>query len=296
MGVIPEGFQFPKGQDRASMQGSVVDENYFAVMNTPLVSGRGFTAGDKENSQPVAIVNQEFVKRYWPHEDPIGKRIRLADEKDKWRVIVGVARTGKYNFISEQPQPFVYVPFAQHPINRMVLFTETDGDPAALAGPVREAVHALDANQPVFNMRTMSSFYHTRAVSTPFMIIEIVVAMGMVGLTLAVIGLYGLVAYSVARRTREIGVRMAIGARQADVLGMVLKQGLGLALAGILLGGVVSAAMVKVLAAGLLGLAAPNAATFVLVPVLLLAVTLVSCYVPARRASRVDPMLALRYE
>ena len=294
--VVPEGYQLPKGQDSVSLLGSAVDENYFSVMNTPLVRGRAFNAEDKEGAPLVAIVNEEFAKSYWPNQDPIGKRLHLAEEKDKWRMVVGVTTTGKYIFISENPQPFVYLPFAQFPQTRMVLLTETYSDPAALAGPVREMVHTLDPNQPVFNMRTMSSFYHARAVSTPIFIMEIVAAMGMMGLTLAVIGLYGLIAYSVARRTREIGVRMAVGARQSDVLLMVLKQGLRLSLAGIAIGGLATLAVVRLLAAGLVGLATPNLATFALVPVLLLFATLVSSYVPARRASLIDPIRALRYE
>jgi predicted permease len=294
--VVPEGYQLPKGQESVALMGNVVDENYFSVMNTPLVNGRAFSANDKEGAPLIVVVNELFAKTYWPNQDPIGKRLRLAADKDKWRMVVGVAKTGKYVFISENPQPFLYLPFAQHPETRMVLLTETSADPAALAGPLREIVHTLDANQPLFNMRTMSSFYHTRAVSTPLFIMEIVAAMGMTGLTLSLIGLYGLVAYSVARRTREIGVRMAIGARRSDVLVMVLKQGLALAFVGIVIGGLVTAAGVRVLAAGLIGLATPNLLTFALVPVLLLLATLVSCYLPAYRASRIDPMLALRYE
>jgi predicted permease len=294
--LVPEGYQLPKGQDNVAPLGSAVDENYFSVMNTPLLRGRAFNADDKEGAPLVAIVNEQFAKDYWPNQDPIGKRLRLAEEKDKWRTVVGVTTTGKYIFISENPQPFVYLPFAQYPRTRMVLLTETYGDPAALAAPVREIVHTLDPNQPLFNMRTMSSFYHARAVSTPLFIMEIVAAMGIMGLTLAVIGLYGLVAYSVARRTREIGVRMAVGARRSDVLLMVLKQGLRLSLAGIAIGGLATLAGVRLLAAGLVGLATPNLATFALVPVLLLFATLASSYVPAHRASLIDPMLALRYE
>jgi macrolide transport system ATP-binding/permease protein len=294
--VVPEGYQLPKGQENVSLLGSGVDENYFSVMKTPLLGGRAFKADDKEGAPLVAIVNQQFVKTYWPNQNPIGKRLRLAADKDKWRMVVGVTGTGKYIFISENPQPFVYLPFAQYPRTRMVLLTETYGDPRTLAEPVREIVHTLDPNQPLFNMRTMSSFYHTRAVSTPLFIMEIVAAMGFMGLTLAVIGLYGLITYSVARRTREIGVRMAVGARRSDVLVMVLKQGLRLSLAGIAIGGLVTLAVVHLLAAGLVGLATPNLLTFALVPVLLLVATLASCYRPAHRASVIDPMMALRYE
>jgi len=295
---VPEGYQLPKGIINMSELGSVVDENYFDVMRTPIVSGRAFNADDKEGMPRVAIVNQAFAQKYWPDKDPIGKRLQL-DDKDHgnpWLQVVGVAKTGKYTFIGEEPTPFVYLPLAQNPRFRMVMFTETEGDPASVAGPLREIVHSLDANQPVFNVRTMTNFYQQRAIAVPLMIMEMVGAMGAMGLTMALIGLYGLVAYSVARRTREIGVRMAIGARQSDVLRMVLRQGLVLAVAGIGVGGLISVGVARAMAAGLVGLGTPNPATYVLVPLVLLVVTLASCYLPARRASRVDPMVALRYE
>jgi ABC-type antimicrobial peptide transport system permease subunit len=142
----------------------------------------------------------------------------------------------------------------------------------------------------------MQDFYQARAVSNMRIVVEVVGAMGGVGLVLALIGLYGLIAYSVARRTREIGVRMAIGARRADVLNMILRQGLTLAIAGICVGGLISIAVARVLATGLIGLGHPNAATYVIVPLVLLAVTLASCYLPAHRAARIDPNVALRYE
>jgi predicted permease len=295
---VPEGYQLPRGIVNMSELGSVVDEDYFSVMRTPIVGGRGFTADDKEGSPPVAVVNQKFAEKYWPNQDPIGKRLQLIDKEknNPWLEVVGLTLTGKYTYVGEPPTPFLYLPFAQNPQARMVMFTESQGDPAILGGPIRQIVHSLDANQPVFNMRTMSDFYQTRAIAVQRMIMETVGAMGMMGLTLALIGLYGLVAFTVARRTREIGVRMAIGARQSDVLKMVLRQGVALALSGIAFGGVVSIAVAKAMAAGLIGLGTPNPATYVIVPILLLLVTLASCYLPARRASRVDPMVALRYE
>lgn len=294
--VVPEGYQFPKGQVNASILAGAVDENYFDVMHTPLVGGRAFTATDKEGAPLVAIVNEQFAKTYWPNQDPIGKRLRIGSKKDEWLQVVGVTKTGKYTFLGEPPTSYLYLPFAQNQRTRMVLFSDSFGDPAALAAPLRELVHALDANQPVFNVRTFANFYQLRALAAPRMIMEMVATMGTVGLALALIGLYGLVAFSVARRTREIGVRMAIGARQSDVLRMVLRQGLMLAVAGIGVGGLISVAVARVLTAGLVGLGTPNPATYILVPVILLVVTLASCYVPARRAARVDPNVALRYE
>lgn len=294
--VAPEGYDFPKGQSTASILYSVVDENYFDVLQTPIVRGRAFTATDKEDSQAVVIVNEQFAKTYWPGQDAIGKRLRIDSKKDEWLQVVGIAKTGKYTYTGEPPMSFVYLPFAQNPRQNMYLMTNTYGDPGALAGPLRELVHTLNADIPVFNVRTMEDFYQIRAISIMRMIVEVVGTMGAVGLTLALIGLYGLVAYSVARRTREIGIRMAIGAARSDVLKMVLRQGLKLSVAGICIGGLISVVVSRALTAGLIGLGHANSATYIVVPVVLLLVTMVSCYLPALRASRTDPMVALRYE
>ena len=294
--VIPEGHQFPKGQVNAFILSSTVDENYFDLVHTAIVRGRAFTANDKEGAPLVAIVNAQFAKEYWPNQDPIGKRLRIDSKKDEWLQVVGETITGKYIFVGEPPTPAIYLPFAQNQRKSMVLFTETFGDPAVVVAPLREVVHTLDPNQPIFNVRTLEDFYQIRAISITRMIVEVVGAMGASGLALALIGLYGLVAYSVAQRTREIGIRMAIGAARTDVLKMILRQGLILAVTGIGVGGLISVAVSRALTAGLIGLGSPNPATYVLVPVILLLVTLASCYVPAFRASRVDPMVALRYE
>jgi len=293
--VTPEGYNFPKGQTEAQILTSVVDENYFGVMNTRLLRGRPFTASDKQGAPPVAIVNQEFATRYWPNQDPIGKRLRVGTKDNSWVEVVGVTQTGTYTFVGEPPSSFLYLPLAQNERTTVALFADTTADPSSLMGSLRQVVHSLDPDQPIFNVRTMADVYRQRAGVTR-MIMEIVGTMGMVGLSLALIGLYGLVAYSVARRTHEIGVRMAIGAVRADVLRMVLKHGLKLAITGIVIGGVISVATSRLLAAGLIGLGKPNPATYVAVPLLLLVVTLAACYLPALRASRVDPMKALRYE
>jgi putative ABC transport system permease protein len=293
--VIPEGYQFPKGEFSVGILTSSVDENYFPAMRIPITRGRAFTAHDDEKAPLVAIVNQQFAKTYWPNQDPIGKRLQLGSNKNRWLQVIGVTPTAKYAYLGEPATPYLYVPFAQNPQSRMAILTCTSIEPASLAMPLRQLVHSLDANEPVFNLMTLQDYIGSKN-QPVHMLVEIVATMGAIGLSLALIGLYGLVAYSVARRTREIGVRMAIGAHQNDVLKMVLRQGLLLSLIGIGIGGLLAAAVSKALVAGLVGLASASAAVYVIVPLLLLAVTLGACYMPARRAARVDPVAALRAE
>ena len=294
--VIPEGYQATKGQESVTLFYDVVDEHYFDTMKVGIVSGRAFTADDKADSTPVAIVNQEFAARFWPGQEPLGKRIRLDNGKGKFVQVVGVARNSKYLFIGEPQYRYLYLPFAQAGGTRMVMLTESAGDPALLAAPLREIVRSMDPNQPIYNVRTFGNFYKMRAIDTPLMITQMVVTMGLIGLLLALIGIYGLVSYSVARRTREIGVRIAIGADRTDVIKMVLRQGFVLACIGIGVGGVLSVVVGKALAAGMIGLGQPNPVTFIVVPLAVLLVTMAACWAPAWRASRVDPLRALRSE
>jgi len=294
--VVPEGYDFPKGQSTASTFTSVVDENYFDVMQVALVRGRSFKPTDKEGAPAVAIVNEQFAKTYWPGQDSIGKRLRIDRNKNEWFQVVGVAKTGKYTFAAEPPMSFLYLAYAQNPRKSMYLLTNSYADPAALTAPLRELVHTLDPDLPVFNVRTMEDFYQIRTIAIMRILVETVGTMGAVGLSLALIGLYGLIAFSVARRTREIGIRMAIGAARSDVLNMILRQGFKLSVSGICIGGLISVAVSRALTAGLVGLGHPNSATYLLVPILLFSVTMGSCYLPALRASRTDPMVALRYE
>jgi putative ABC transport system permease protein len=274
-----------------------VDEHYFGAMQIAVVRGRAFTPGDNGDSRRVAIVNEEFAKRYWPNADPIGKRLRLSDRPGTWMEVVGITKTGKYWWIAETPKPFLYLPFAQQERTRMTLLVETtNADAAFLAAPLRNVVGTLDVDLPVLDVQTYSSLYHERAIAVPLMIMQLVGTMGLLGLTLTLIGLYALVAYSVARRTREIGIRMAIGAGKSDVLQMVLRQGLMLSIGGIAVGGVASVAVARLLTATLAGVGTPNPATYAIVPAGLICLTMAASFFPARRASLVDPLVALRYE
>ena len=296
MTVIPDGYQPTKGQETVTVFGEAVDEQFFSTMRIPILHGRGFTAADKAETTRVAVVNEAFAKRYWPHQDAIGKRLRLNNRSGPMLEVVGVTATGRYIFISEAPTPYLYLPYAQQPRGNMTLLAETSGNAADLAAPLRDVVRSLDADLPIYNVRTLSSLYYQRTVSLLLLILQLVSTMGLIGLSLALIGLYGLIAYSVSRRTQEIGIRMALGARRMDVVRMVLRQGLLLSGIGVAIGIVASAGVRSLLAIGLVGLGVTSPAVLVLVPLALLVVTIAACYVPARRASLVDPVRALRYE
>ena len=295
--IAPEGFQFPEGRENVTVLSSGIDEHYFATLAIPLVQGRNFTEADDLAAPRVAIVNQQLAQHYWPNQDPIGRRIRLNDDEKTWVQIVGVAKTAKYLFIAEPPSDFVYLPYRQRKPQRMIMLTQSAGDPASLAAPLREVVRGLDVNQPIFNVRTMEELYRMRAVSVFNVLITMVGSMGLMGLGLAIVGLYGLVAYAATRRTREIGIRMAIGADRTTVLRMVLRQGVVLALVGLVVGLVASVGAGELLAAAFpQGNDQRDVLALVLVTPIVLAVTVLAAYIPARRASRVNPMQALRYE
>jgi putative ABC transport system permease protein len=240
-------------------------------------------------------VNQELAQHYWPGRDPIGRRFRLDSRDGPWVEIVGVAKTTKYIWFGEAPTDFAYLPLAQHPQSQMTLLAYSSGDPASLAEPLRQVVRTLDANQPVFGVRSYDEVYEYRAKSQPNMLIRTIGTMGLMGLLLAMVGLYGLVAYAANRRTREIGIRMAIGAARGTVLRMVLKQGLVLALIGIGIGLAASIGAERLLNS-MFESSGTDFVTYLLVAPVLLAITALAVYIPARRASRIDPMRVLRYE
>ncbi len=294
--VAPEGYQFAKGQESDNVMGNVVDENFFDTFRTPILKGRGFTAADKAGARRVGVVNEQFAKVYWPGQDPIGKRFRIGSAKGESVEVVGLAKTGKYLFLGESAMTFFYLPYDQSPKIAMTLLVESNGDPTDLAAPMQQLAHSFDPNLPVYNVRTLADYYEKRAITAPRMILRSVMAMGLTGLAIAMMGLYGLIAYTVTRRTAEIGIRIAIGAQRNDILRMVLRQGLTLGVIGVVVGSAISILAARAISAGLVGMATPNAATFIIVPFALMAITLVACYAPAFRASRIDPLIALRYD
>jgi predicted permease len=294
--VVPEGYQFPKGREKEIVFGGAVDAGYFSTMNVEIRLGRAFTEDDRSESRRVAIVNEQFARTFWPRQDPIGKRIRLDTPDGPVAEVVGVAKTGHYLLVNEAPASYVYLPYEQNPRARMTLIVQSDGDPALLAGPLRQAVRSLDANLPVYNLRTVATLYESRATGTWLQFFQMVGTMGFIGLLLAATGLYGLVAYTVSRRVKEFGIRVALGARRRDVVWLVERRGLLLATVGIAIGGALTAAAVPVLSAGFAGLGATPPAVYCIVPIGLLIVSAAASYVPAQRAARLDPVRTLRHE
>jgi predicted permease len=295
--IAPEGFQFPAGKDNATIFSSSVDEYYFDTIGLTILQGRNFRAEDTVGAPLVAIVNQQLAQHYWPDQDPLGKRFRLDEAGKPWVEVVGLAKTSKYLFIAEAPTEFVYLAYRQKPQQRMVLLARSAADPAGLVTPLRQVVRGLDADLPIYNVRTMEEFYRMRAISIFNVLLGTVGAMGLMGLGLSIVGLYGLVAYAASRRTREIGIRMAIGASRSTVLRMVLRQGIVLALVGLVVGLVASVGAGELLRAAFpSGNNQRDVVALLLVVPIVLAVTFLAAYIPARRASRVNPMQALRYE
>jgi predicted permease len=274
---------------------SSVAQKYFQTLDIPLLRGRDFTPQDREGTPGVAIVNETFAARYLPNQDPVGRRISLGGAQGPWLEIVGLARDSKYITVGEAPAPFVYQPLAQRHESGMVLLVRTAGDPAQFVAPVRGEVQALERNLPLTSARTMPellamSLFPARAGAI------LLGAFGLLALLLATVGLYGVMSYSVSRRTREIGIRMALGAGSGNVLRLVLREGMTLVAVGVLLGLVVAFAATRLLAGFLYGVSPTDPVAFAAIALLLSAVALVASLLPARRAAKVDPMIALRYE
>jgi predicted permease len=293
---VPDGFQMPRDREHFTSAIDTIDEGYFETMGIPILRGRGFLPSDTADAPRVAVVNDQFARHYWPGADAVGKRIRLDGPAGTPVEIVGVAQTVRYRETTESPTDFVYMPLAQHPVARMVLLLRSSGDPLQLVKPVKDVVRTLDPNMPMLETRTYEDLYRYHAVEGPRVAVEMVGTLGAVGLLLAIAGLYGLVAYNVARRTREIGIRIAIGAGPLDVLRLVMGKGLVLVGIGTVIGLAMGVAVEQLLNSMLFNAGGVDLTVYLIVVPAMVLVTMLAAYVPARRASRIAPTLALRCE
>jgi putative ABC transport system permease protein len=274
----------------------VATPDYFHTMGISITRGRAFTDQDKAGAPPVVMINEAFVRKHWPNENPIGKRIRFYGPLDRapWMEVVGVIEDVKHD-LNLPVTPEYYLPHAQDPWNSMVLVARTSVDPASLAGALRQQVWAIDKDQPVYDVKTMQEVRSGSVVLYSFSSVMLGI-FAVVALVLAAIGIYGVMAFAVTQRTQEIGIRMALGARTADVLKLVVKHGMKLALLGIVIGLAGSWALTRFIAKLLVGVQPTDLLTFSVVSLCLLVAAFIACYLPARRATKVDPLVALRYE
>jgi predicted permease len=291
MPASPEGY-VPQPHESMEVAEAPVGPNYLRTMEIPLVAGREFTQKDTDTSQPVAVVNQKFVDRYWPHQNALGKRI-YGD--GRWFTVIGIAHDASYYSLNEVPQPFLYLPILQDYSSSTTIHARVSGDPLAYTAAVEKTLHSLNADLPVYDestlkLRVQVASFGQRIAGT------FVGAFGLLALILAAVGIYGVISYTTRQRSHEIGIRMALGAQQNDVFRLVLGQGLRMIFAGLAIGLAVSFALTRFLRNILFGVGATDALTFVGVAILLCAAALLACYIPARRAMGVDPMVALRHE
>jgi len=276
----------------------LVSPDFFQALRVPLRRGRVFTDQDGPATMPVAVVDDEMVRRYWPNEDPIGKRLAFGappGEPTRWITVVGVVGHTKHEGLDADARVQLYLPYRQAGANAMAIAVRTTGDPLAAASAVRAAVHAVDRDQPLSQVRSMAELLEA-SVGQRRLSMLLLGLFSAIALVLSAVGIYGVMSYSVAQRTREIGVRMALGAARTSVLGLVLRQGVVLTLAGVAAGVLASLALNRLLASQLYAVRATDPATFLIVAALLTGVATLACLLPALRATRVDPVVALRQE
>ncbi|MFP5237996.1 MAG: ABC transporter permease [Acidobacteriota bacterium] len=289
--VMPQGY-VPRLHESMEVDRGSVGPGYLRVLRTPLLAGRDFTAADNTTAHPVAIVNRAFAERYWPGQNAIGKQIQVSGA---WRTVVGIAGNGKYRRLTKDPAPLVLMPLEQRYQSEVILHVRTAGDPLRLEHAVERTFHSLNANLPLFNVSTLKQSMQLGSI---FERVAVAFAgtFGLLALVLAAVGIYGVIAYTAKQRTREIGIRMALGASKWAILHQVLMQGMKLAVAGMICGAVVSLILTRFVRGMLYGIGSTDWITFSMVALLLCIVALVACLIPAGRAAAVDPMQALRTE
>jgi len=274
-----------------------ISTNYFRSMGIPILRGRDFSETDGEQSVPVAIISESMAARFFPGEDPLGQRIKRGSSTAEfpWSTIVGIAADVKHSALEKQSRPHLYFSYPQSPFGYMALVVRTSASPESLSVAAQNAVWAVDKDQPVVNVKTMEQYLSTAVAARRFNM-TLLAAFAVVAMVLATVGIYGVISYTVTQRTHEIGIRMALGAAQRDVLKLVFGQAITLAVIGVVIGVVASFALTRIMSSLLFGVTATDPITFVAIPLILAGVALGACFVPARRAMKVDPMIALRYE
>ena len=292
--ITIEGQPAPPGQAMHAHR-QAVTPGYFSVLRIPLLTGRAFTTADDASAPAVAIVTDALARNRWPNQSAMGRRFKLgqADSKDGWITVIGVARDIKQFGVRGGAAEGIYLPFAQSPPRTATIALRVAGEPTALAAPARRIIRSLDPELAVFGVESMPQTL-ARSIWQPKLQALLVGTFAVIALVLAAVGVYGVVSYAVAQRTREIGVRMALGAQRSAVLRLVLAQGVRLTLAGVVMGLAGSLAGARLLQGLLFGVGAHDPMTFTGVPVLLFMVAVIACYLPARRAASVDPAVALR--
>jgi predicted permease len=274
-----------------------ITPGYIHTTHVPMLQGRDFSEADADGRQSVILISESMAKRFWPNENPIGKRLTMSFSPETSKEVVGVVGDVKQDGVDvAQPIATLYVPFAQTPVHRSLsLVVRTSSAPTNLVSTVTNAVHQVDGEEPVSDVMTMDEILSGSLSQQRFNML-LLAAFAALALFLAAVGIYGVLSYAVKRRVQEIGIRMALGADRSDVLRMILGQGLRLALIGVCIGLVTAFALTRLMTSQLFEVTASDPMTFSCVPCLLVVVALAACYLPARRATKVDPMVALRYE
>jgi predicted permease len=287
----PEGYA-PKKDETLYARSTMVSPDYFHTMEIPLLHGRDFTSQDLQGRLPVVIINEELAERYWRGHNAIGERLMTAGE---WKTVIGIAQNSIYGSLNDSPSPFLYLPLSQYYSPQVTIHVRTAGDPLAAARAIESAVHKANGELPLFDVGTLKE--RIQAASTIQRVAGPAVGvLGALALVLAAVGIYGVIAYTTRLRTQEIGIRVALGAQRSDVMRLILREGAIVTFAGLLLGSGAALLLMRLLSSLLFGVSAADPATFLGIPLLLAAVIFIACYLPARRAMRVDPVIALRYE
>ncbi len=295
-GITVEGYTPPPNQPELQVDLRVASDDYFRAMQIPLVRGRFFNTSDRPDTQKVVVIDEKMANHFWPNDDPVGKRVRQGDDpKEPWYTVAGVVGIVKEYGLDTDTRMVVYFAQSQVPLTSMYLVARTTSAPSSLTGAISQQIHALDPDAPVYDVSTMQGRLSQSLARQRFAMLMLG-AFAAFAVILAAIGVYGVMSYLVTQGTRDIAIRIALGAQESNILRLVVRQGMTLAIIGIIAGVISAFALTRVMSALLFGVSATDAVTFAAVPAILAAIALLACYIPARRAIRVDPMVALRYE